>query len=117
MSDGGHSEDRKAPKPISVRAAMGAAAPETEQPERPAAPAHRFEHDGREWLARIAGVGAYGTGDRGRAYVIAVHFCPVEDDAHPVREALLPAARFDGLDQEELRTIFDRATPIETDQD
>lgn len=117
MSEQDHDEGQTPPKPISVRAAMGAAAPETEKPERPAAPAHRFEHEGREWLARIAGEGAYGTGDRGRAYVIAVHFCPVDDDAHPVREALIPAARFDGLDEEELRTIFQRATPIETDQD
>jgi hypothetical protein len=117
VSDGDHREDPKAPKPISARAAMGAAAPETDQPERPAAPAHRFEHRGREWLARIAGEGAYGTGGRGRAYVVAIHFCPVQDDGNPVREALIPAARFDGLDEEELRTIFDRATPIETDQD
>lgn len=109
--------ERGGARPISVRAAMGAAAPETEKVERAPAPAHRFQHEGVEWLVRVVGEGAYGTGDRGRAYVVAIHFFAADDDAQPVREALIPAARFDGLDAAELRTLYDRATPIEVDSE
>jgi len=105
-------------KPISARAAMGAAAPETEAPaEALPAPTHRFRHGDGEWLARIAGEGAYGTGGTGRAYVVAVHFCPADNDEDPVREVLIPAARFDGLDETELQDLFERASPIERNED
>ncbi len=105
-------------KPISARAAMGAAAPETEAPaEALPAPTHRFRHGDGEWLARIAGEGAYGSGRTGRAYVVAVHFCPADNDEDPVREVLIPAARFDGLDETELQDLFERASPIERNGD
>jgi hypothetical protein len=74
---------------------------------------HRFELDGEEWLARRAGEGAYGTGGLGTARLYAIHFARADAPSRPEREALLPAADFAGLRPEELRALYERATPIE----
>ncbi|MDX1673910.1 MAG: hypothetical protein R3314_03815 [Longimicrobiales bacterium] len=76
-----------------------------------------FERDGDTWAARPAGAGAYGTGSRGRARLVAVHFFHGQDPDTPVREALVPAGVFPHLRPEELRALCDRATPIELDRD
>lgn len=95
---------------------MGVGPPEPEKAEQLPALARTFEHRGRPWLARIAGEGACGTGARGRAYVVAIHFCPAENESSPVREALVAAACFAALDEDELRALYDAAKPIEVDE-
>jgi hypothetical protein len=72
-----------------------------------------FGLDGHEWVARVAGMGCYGTGRRGMALLQAVHFYRADEPDRPVREALLPAAQLQHLGPEELRAVFGRATPIE----
>jgi hypothetical protein len=74
----------------------------------------RFEVEGEEWLARPAGAGCYGTGRRGAARLLAVHFYRATGAGEPVREALIPAGAFAGLGPEELVAVWSRATPIET---
>jgi hypothetical protein len=76
-----------------------------------------FEMDDEEWVARVAGRGAYGTGGRGRARLLAVHFIRAADPERPVREALIPAGVFSALRASELRELYKRATPIELDRD
>ena len=94
------------------------ARPEPGMPESPGSPAgvpvaeREFERDGEPWLARPAGSGAYGTGRAGSARLLAIHFFRAADPAKPLREALLTAGAFDGLDPSELRVLCDRATPI-----
>lgn len=73
----------------------------------------RFELDGEEWVARTAGAGSYGTGGHGAARLLAIHFFRVSAPDRPEREALVSAARFPDLWADELRTLFQRATPIE----
>lgn len=77
---------------------------------------HRFEHESEVWVARRAGEGSYGTGPRGAARLVAVHFFRESEPDRPVREALLAAGAFDGLRPEELRTMLEAATPIELDR-
>lgn len=76
-----------------------------------------FELHGESWAARAAGAGAYGTGARGRAKLVAIHFYREAAPDEPVREALVPAGVFPHLRPDELRTLFERATPIELDRD
>lgn len=72
----------------------------------------RFEVDGEEWLARSAGAGCYGTGARGAARLLAVHFYRARAAEEPVREALIPAGLFAGMRTEQLVEAWARATPI-----
>lgn len=76
----------------------------------------RFDLDGEAWTVRTAGAGSYGTGGVGAARLLAVHFYRAADPERPVREALVPAARFVDLWPDELRTLFRRATPIQWDE-
>jgi hypothetical protein len=114
------SDDRRNEQngPTPVRASMGAGAPEQE-PKATAQPGFvkRFRHGGQEWLARIAGESAYGTGQEGMAYLVAVHFFHASDDATPLKEALLPAARFPGLVEPELEALLEQAVAIDLDRE
>jgi hypothetical protein len=74
---------------------------------------HAFELDGVDWIARPAGLGCYGTGRRGMALLQAVHFYRADAPERPVREALLPASRFQQLTPADLVALFHGATPIE----
>lgn len=74
-----------------------------------------FEMDGAEWRVKTAGAGSMGTGTRGIARVVAVHFFREDEPEKPVREALLPAGSFPNLREPELRALFQRATPIVLD--
>ena len=114
---GGGDPDRGDVGPVPVRDLMKQMTPE---PGAPAAeeeprwdrPDRAFEVGGEEWLARSAGAGAYGTGRRGAARLLAVHFCRASEPDAPVREALVPAGVFPHLRPEELSALFERATPI-----
>jgi hypothetical protein len=74
--------------------------------------ARSFEHEGRSWLARIGGKGAYGTGSYGLGLVEAIHFYAAEQPERPAREALLARGRFETLYEEELVALLARATPV-----
>lgn len=74
-----------------------------------------FEMDEERWRVRTAGAGSYGTGRKGIARLIAVHFFREDAPETPVREALVPAGEFPNLRDPELRTLFQRATPIVVD--
>ena len=75
-----------------------------------------FEREDGLWIARNAGVGAYGTGRLGTGRLVAVHFYHGDDPQVPVREALVAAGRFPHLGAEELAELFERATPIDLDR-
>lgn len=115
--DAGSAGDR----PVPVRASLSPESPATDAPAAPpsAEPrsVKRFRHDDEEWLARIAGESAYGTGGRGLAYLVAVHFLRASDAGTPLREALIPAARFQGLAESELQKLLDEAVPIDLDRE
>ena len=108
--------------PVPIRDLMKQMKPEHEPaPEAEADPRWdgleaSFEREGVEWLVRTAGAGAYGTGRLGTARLVAVHFFRESDPGTPVREALVGAGVFPLLSAGELRTLFDRATPIEADR-
>ncbi len=113
-------EEQKGPDgPVPVRDLMKqmVSQPEAEGEPRWEGEEHTFEVDGETWAARAAGAGAYGTGDRGQARLMAVHFYREAEPETPVREALVASGTFPHLRPEELRTLFERATPIETDRD
>lgn len=74
-----------------------------------------FEAEGNEWVAWVAGKGAWGAGASGLGMVDAVHFALATAPAQPLREALLARGRFAGLFEEELRALFGRAVTIEQD--
>lgn len=103
--------------PVPVRDLLKQTKPEpaapAAEPERPALE-FTFETEEGGWLVRVAGDGSYGTGRVGAARLLAVHFYHQDDPGTPLREALLPAGRFPHMREEELREVFDRATPIET---
>jgi hypothetical protein len=71
-----------------------------------------FEHEGRHWIARVAGVGALGTGRLGLGLVEAVHFCDASAPDRPLREALVALGRFDALYDVELAKLCSEATAI-----
>lgn len=105
--------------PVPVRDLMKkmVSQPEAEGEPRWEGTEHTFERDGAEWTVRAAGAGAYGTGPRGRARLVAVHFFHEDAPETPVREALVAAGRFPHLRPEELQVLFERATPIELDRE
>lgn len=116
---GGEGEGRDEQAPVPVRDLM-------KQPQEPAeadaagarddgpqgGESRRFEVGEDVWLARAVGVGAYGTGGMGRARLVAVQFFRESEPETPVREALVAAGRFPHLRPEELRALFDGATPM-----
>lgn len=112
-------ENKGGDGPVPVRDLMKqmVSRPEAEGEPRWEGTEHAFEQDGETWIARAAGAGAYGTGARGQARLTAVHFYREEDPETPVREALVPAGAYPDLRPEELRTLYERATPIELDRD
>lgn len=112
-------DERKGDGPVPVRDLMKKMAPEPagEGEPRWEGIEHGFEMAGEEWRVRTAGAGAYGTGARGTARLLAVHFFREGAPDKPVREALVPAGRFPDLRPEELRTMFERATPIDLGED
>lgn len=105
--------------PVPVRDLMKqmVSRPEAEGEPRWEGTEHVFEGPDETWTARTAGAGAYGTGVRGRARLVAVHFFRESDPDTPVREALVPAGVFPHLRPDELRTLLERATPIELDRE
>ncbi|MEJ2677738.1 MAG: hypothetical protein P8174_01530 [Gemmatimonadota bacterium] len=108
--------------PVPVRASMSPDSPATDAPVEPPSSAEsrsvkRFRHGDEEWLARIAGESAYGTGGRGLAYLVAVHFLRAADAGTPLKETLIPAARFHGLAEPELQKLLDEAVPIDLDRE
>jgi hypothetical protein len=86
---------------------------EVGQGAAPAASALEFEMGDESWVLRPAGVGAYGTGQRGAARLLAVHFYRAAEPDIPVREALMAAGAFGALRAEDAADLFGRATPIE----
>ncbi len=111
--------DEKSGAPVPVRDLMKkmVSQPEAEGEPRWEGTELTFERDGETWTVRTAGAGAYGTGSRGRARLVAVHFFHEDAPETPVREALVAAGRFPHLRPEELELLFDGATPIELDRD
>jgi hypothetical protein len=103
--------------PVPVRDLMKVPAPESDGDAEPQweGSERAFELEGEEWTVRAAGTGAYGTGGHGVARLLAVHFYRASDPDRPVREALVPAGLFAGLWPDELRTLYQRATPIVLD--
>jgi len=80
----------------------------------PSAPdtGRRFTVDGQEWIARIVGEGAVGTGSGPAAFLVAVRFYPADQPETPAREILIPRGRFDSLYDDELRVLFHSARPL-----
>jgi hypothetical protein len=111
-------EQDKVGGPVPVRDLMRPSAPEPEAEGEPRweGDDRAFEADGVTWSARPAGAGSYGTGDLGKARLLAVHFFRQDEPDRPVREALVPAGLFPHLLPGELKELFDRATPIELDE-
>lgn len=71
-----------------------------------------FEHEGTRWIARLGGKGACGTGSYGLGLVEAVHFLPADSPGRPLREALIPFGRFEGLFPAELVQLLATSRPI-----
>lgn len=109
-------EEVTGPVPVRDLMKVPAADPAAEGEPRWEGNERGFELEGEEWTARTAGAGAYGTGEHGAARLLAVHFFRASDPDRPVREALVPAGLFAELWPDELRTLFQRATPIELDE-
>lgn len=76
---------------------------------------HVFVHEGRTWIARIAGHGAYGTGGLGLAAVLAIHFFDATAPDRPLREALAGGIDFETLFDAELVQLLEASTPIDVD--
>lgn len=115
----GQDPDRESPGgPVPVRDLMKTMTPEPEAAGEPRWEGEEqgFERDGVEWVVRSAGAGSYGTGTLGTSRLVAVHFFRADDPDVPVREALVPAGVFPHLHAQELRELYDRATPIELDR-
>jgi hypothetical protein len=89
----------------------GGAGPETGPGAGPGG--RTFEAGGEAWVARVAGAGCYGTGRRGVARLVAVHFFRAASPDEPDREALVPAAAVGVLRAAEWVEVWSRATPIE----
>lgn len=68
-----------------------------------------------EWIAFVAGKGAWGSGSYGLGMVVAVQFVRASAPDQPVREILVARGRFSGLFDDELRALLAEATPIVTD--
>lgn len=104
--------------PVPVRDLMRklSGEPEVEQEPEWEGVERGFETQDGAWVVRTAGEGLYGTGRRGTARLVAVHFYRESDPDTPVRESLVPVGAFPHLQPEELRALFDRATPIDLDR-
>lgn len=104
--------------PVPVRDLMKTMSPEPEAVGDPGweREERTFEMEDASWTVRAAGAGCYGTGELGAARLLAVHFFAGDAPDRPVREALVPAGSFPHLADEELRTLFQRATPIELEE-
>lgn len=104
--------------PVPVRDLMRTLSPEPQAEGEPGweGDERTFELEGATWIVRAAGAGCYGTGELGAARLLAVHFFADDAPDRPVREALIPAGVFPDLGEEELRTLFGRATPIELEE-
>jgi hypothetical protein len=109
-------EDRSDPGPAPARSGVPPREAGRETEPAAAGPEHRFRAEGQEWLARPAGRGCYGTGRRGTARLVAVHFFAADAPREPLREILMAAGAFERLREEELVVAWDRATPIERER-
>jgi hypothetical protein len=87
-------------------------APPHELTHEDAAGDRTFTHEGREWLVRLSGKGACGTGSYGLGLVEAVHFADPAEPARPLREALLALGRFESLYDAELVRLLATSRPI-----
>ena len=115
MTEDPRDGQEKGPVPVRHLMRQLAGEPEAErepEPERDG-PERGFRIDDEEWVVRPAGEGLYGTGRTGTARLLAIHFYRSADPETPVREALVPAGVFPDLRPEELRELFERATPIQ----
>jgi hypothetical protein len=65
-----------------------------------------FVHEGVEWIARLTGSGAGGTGSLGLAPLLALRFYRTSEPELPVREALVARARVEDPYPEELRALL-----------
>jgi hypothetical protein len=103
-------------EPIPLDPAVDGSAPESPAPasriRRGNEGSRLFEHEGRRWIARVAGTGALGTGHLGLALVEAIHFCDAGAPDRPLREALVALGRFDALYDVELAQLCSGATAI-----
>jgi hypothetical protein len=75
-------------------------------------PERVIEHEGRQWVARLGGKGACGTGSYGLGLVEAVHFADPAEPDRPLREALLPFGRFESLFPDELIRLLVSSRPV-----
>jgi hypothetical protein len=107
---------RHTSEPIPLDPAVDGMAPESPSPasqiRRGNGASRSFEHEGRRWIARVAGTGALGTGRLGLGLVEAVHFCDAGAPDRPLREALVALGRFDTLYDVELAQLCSEATAI-----
>lgn len=106
------SEPTSPVKPLTRPAADASPPPPPRELQRDPAAERRFELNGEEWVARLAGKGACGTGSYGLGLVDAVQFCYGADPDRPVAEALLAHGRFSSLFDEELARLLAGATRI-----
>lgn len=109
--------DRRRHRPLGAGAPARQGAGPTPAAPTPAADAEgregrRFEVNGEEWLAQLAGQGALGSGRLALAAIQAVHFYRSDQPERPLFEALLPRGRFGQLRDAELRELLDRSTPV-----
>ncbi len=102
------------PPPPPARQVLGVTAPQppSASPSDPPAPVRRFVADDREWVARVSGQCAYGTGASGTASLLSIDFAAAAEPERSVRRALLPRGRFFTLFDEELRSLFEHARPV-----
>lgn len=77
--------------------------------------AREFVVEGRAWVARLAGKGAYGTGGYGLGLIDAIHFAHADTPDRPLFEALIAHGRFGSLFDSEFAGLLERATPIVLD--
>lgn len=67
--------------------------------------------DGDEWIARLAGGGAAGSGAFGLALIESIEFAPATTPDRPAREALVQRGCFAMLHDSELVKLFHTAPP------
>jgi hypothetical protein len=65
-----------------------------------------FEVDGEQWIARLAGGSAAGSGALGLGMLEGVDFALAAEPARPLREVLFQRGRFDNLFDEEIVAMF-----------
>lgn len=121
-SDRDPKQEEGATGPVPVRDLMRPAPPPPDVPEAENDPRwdgleQGFDTADGRWIARSAGAGSYGTGRRGTARLVAVHFFRESEPDTPVREALIGGGLFAGLQEEELKALFETATPIEVSEE